>query len=407
MDAQSVARNGSPHFNLKLGVVTHVKHWVGGNERPIAYEPYVREMRVWADLFSEVEIYAPRAEGPIRGNQASYDRPNIVWRQLTYNGEDGNWARLTRLFQLPVIALDIRRLMKRSDLLHLRSPGHPALVASVLVRMFASPAITKYAGLFGPFSEERPTARFERWLLRRPSKRHCAMVYGPSSEPHLLTFQPALMDNSELRRASELAAEKIDFRSPYHLIAVGTLIPVKGFDLALKGLATLRRQRPDLLWELTLVGDGPEAGRLRELATQSDIGDRVRFTGALPFVELQKLYGRAHVMIMPGVQEGWPKTIAEAWAHGAIPVAAEAGIVPWILREGSGVLFPPNPEGLAQVLANLMDSPERMRSMAVFLTGRAQDLSLESFRNRLEKVLIEFFNFSVSEKRDGIKQSYS
>jgi len=35
------------------------------------YEPYVREMRVWADLFEEVVVCSSRAEGPMRGNLAA------------------------------------------------------------------------------------------------------------------------------------------------------------------------------------------------------------------------------------------------------------------------------------------------------------------------------------------------
>jgi len=173
-------------------------------------------------------------------------------------------------------------------------------------------------------------------------------------------------------------------------LSVGRLEPEKGFDLAIRGLGELRRLRPELDWKYTLIGDGPAADGLRQQALQSGIADRILFTGALPFNEVQKHYAEAHVAIMPGIVEGWPKIIAEAWAHGAIPVAASAGIVPWILEDKDvGVQFHPTPTGLAEALIELLDDPERLKTMSEKLMPRAEELSLESFKNRLEHVLIE------------------
>jgi len=96
------------------------------------------------------------------------------------------------------------------------------------------------------------------------------------------------------------------------------------------------------------------------------------------------------VAIMPGVLEGWPKIIAEAWAHGAIPVAASAGLVPWILQEeDTGVQFNPTPVGLANALIELLDDPERVKAMSGKLIPHAKALSLDSFKTRLEQVLID------------------
>jgi glycosyltransferase involved in cell wall biosynthesis len=95
------------------------------------------------------------------------------------------------------------------------------------------------------------------------------------------------------------------------------------------------------------------------------------------------------VVIMPGVKEGWPKAIAEAWAHGAVPVAAAAGLVPWILDGGrGGVVFPPTPEGLAEELHRLLSQPARVRQLSAVGPGLAAELSLEAFRARLEEVLV-------------------
>ncbi|MBA3714107.1 MAG: glycosyltransferase family 4 protein [Pyrinomonadaceae bacterium] len=385
----TVKPNESARFNKKLGVVTHVPHWTGPDGAAWAYEPYVREMRVWAELFSHVEICAPVAEGPMRGNQAPYDRANIIWRPVSYCWSVSRRSQLKRAFQMPGLVQSVNRIIRRSDLVHLRSPGHPGLIGNLLVRLMYRRSITKWAGFFGPYEGERLPSRIDRWLLILSGARHPVLIYGPSERSHLLSFLPALMSTEELAQSRQLSSGRCP-PPVWMFLSVGRLEPEKGFDLAIRGLGELRRLRPELDWKYTLIGDGPAADGLREQAMQSGIADRMLFTGALPFNEVQKHYAEAHVAIMPGIVEGWPKIIAEAWAHGAIPVAASAGIVPWILQDKDvGVQFQPTPAGLAKALAELLDDPERIKIMSEKLMPRAEELSLESFKSRLEHVLIE------------------
>lgn len=381
--------NESPRFNKRLGVVTHVPHWTGPDGAAWAYEPYVREMRVWADLFAHVEICAPVGEGEMRGNQAPYNRENIVWRQVSYCWSDGLRSQLTRLWQLPGLALNVNRVIRRSDLVHPRSPGHPALLGNLQARLMRKPSITKWAGFFGAYEGERLPSRVDRWLLSFSGARHPVLVYGPSARSHLLSFLPALMSNEELAESQQLSSRRLA-GPPWRLLSVGRLEPEKGFALAIRGLGEVRRRRPELDWTYTLIGDGPDEDRLRALATESKIADRMLFTGARPFAEVREHYAEAHVAIMPGVVEGWPKIIAEAWAHGAIPLAAAAGLVPWILEEeDAGVQFQPSPAGLADALVALLDDPARIKRVSANLMPHAEGLSLDSFKTRLERVLID------------------
>ena len=105
---------------------------------------------------------------------------------------------------------------------------------------------------------------------------------------------------------------------------------------------------------------------------------------------MQVHYAQAHAVIMPGVMEGWPKPIAEAWAHGAVPLAAAGGIVPWILRDKeAGVTFPPTGDGLANALLSLLADATTLTRMSERGPDLARKLSLECFTERLERVLVE------------------
>ena len=377
-------------FDLRLGVIGAPAHWIGPDGEPWSYEPYVREMRVWADLFAHVEVCGPAGEGEMRGNQAPYARRNVRWRRVAYAGRDGPSGKLQRLSQVPGMIAAVLGTIRGSDVILLRSPMHFSLVGAACVRLLGRPSITKWAGLFGAFRGERFTEKAQRWIESRSGGRNVVLVYGPAAQPHVVSFLPALMSGDELKRGRELAASRIA-PPPWRVLSVGRLYWDKGFDLALRGVAELRRRRPDLDLSYTLVGDGPERDALHALASTLGLERCVVFAGALPFDEVQPRYAESHVALMPGVMEGWPKVIAEAWAHGALPVAASAGLAPWILKEaGAGVLFEPTPAGLASALARILDgevqadSPER-------LMERARGLSLEAFRDRLVEVLRDRF----------------
>jgi glycosyltransferase involved in cell wall biosynthesis len=197
------------------------------------------------------------------------------------------------------------------------------------------------------------------------------------------------MSNEELDRARRLGAARV-WAPPWKILAVGRLSSEKGFDLALRGLAELAHGPSEPAWHFTLVGDGVQAFALRALAERLGISRRVSFLGALPFGDLDEHFAAAHVVVMPGTQEGWPKTIAEAWAYGAVPVAAAAGLVPEIIGgAGAGLTFDPTPAGLSGALAQLLSDPAAMREMSTRGPDRCESLSLESFETRLEQVLVD------------------
>ncbi|HTO93136.1 MAG TPA: glycosyltransferase [Bacteroidota bacterium] len=381
--------NTQAPFQMRLGVIGAPPHWSGPDGALRAFEPYVREMRVWADLFRDVVICAHAGEGPMRGNLAPYERENIEIRQVRYTTDHGFSGARRRLVQLPGLTLSARRTISDTDFALLRSPSHFGLVGIVLVRLMGRGSITKWAGGYGAFRGERIPTRVNRWLESLVGKNHVTLVYGEAHRAHHESFIPALMTSREIADARE-AGKPRRWAPPWQILCVGRLELVKNFDLVLRALGELRVSAPALDWRFTMVGGGREEQNLRTLARECAIADRVTFTGPLSFSDVQKRYGAAHVVIMPGVQEGWPKVIAEAWAHGAFPLGARGGIVPWILSDaGSGAVFEATPASLAGTIAGLLADPGRLASISEGLYSRAEAMSLDQFRARLERVLAE------------------
>jgi glycosyltransferase involved in cell wall biosynthesis len=147
------------------------------------------------------------------------------------------------------------------------------------------------------------------------------------------------------------------------LLSVGSVVPVKGYDLLAAAVATLG----DMPWRLTIAGD-----RTRDLAVSArldaDIAahglrDRVEVLGAVPPERMIELYLGADLFVLASRFEGYGMALAEAIGHGLPVVSTTAGAIPDTVPAGTGLLVPPdNVAELARALRRLIgDRAERQR----------------------------------------------
>jgi glycosyltransferase involved in cell wall biosynthesis len=106
------------------------------------------------------------------------------------------------------------------------------------------------------------------------------------------------------------------------LIYVGGLIPLKAVDLALRGAASLLRSG---LARFTVMGDGPEEERLKQLTRDLGIEQAVTFTGWLSHAEVFTRLRSADVLLFPSLKESGGGVVFEALASGAVPVVVDYG----------------------------------------------------------------------------------
>lgn len=140
------------------------------------------------------------------------------------------------------------------------------------------------------------------------------------------------------------------------LISVGGLIERKGHHRTIEAM----RQLPG--FELIIVGEGPERGRLTQLITDYALADRVRLLGPWAHRALPDLYGAADASVLASSREGWANVLLESMACGTPVVAANIWGNPEIVRaREAGVLYEPNTaDGVAAGVRRLFASlPER------------------------------------------------
>jgi glycosyltransferase involved in cell wall biosynthesis len=148
------------------------------------------------------------------------------------------------------------------------------------------------------------------------------------------------------------------------LATVVRLARVKGIDVLLEALALCRERDPRL--HLTVAGSGPLEGELRELASNLDVAEAVRFVGRLDRKEVAGLLARSDVFVLPSRTENLPVSIIEALMSGLPIVATRVGGVPELVPEGRGRLVQKEDVlGLAHaLLATIAELPQHDRVAA-------------------------------------------
>lgn len=112
---------------------------------------------------------------------------------------------------------------------------------------------------------------------------------------------------------------------------VARLVAVKDLDLMLEVAALLRRTYPEI--ELVIVGEGPERGRLEELAAEPRLAGAVRFTGSTD--DVGSVLNTLDVYLVTSAFEGGVSmAVLEAMAAGLPVVTTSAGGVAEAVVDG-------------------------------------------------------------------------
>lgn len=164
-------------------------------------------------------------------------------------------------------------------------------------------------------------------------------------------------------------------RDPGKILFVGRLTPQKGVDRLLHAFRDLVAELPACT--LDLIGSGPAAEELQQLAGELGIGGRVNWLGALPQPELADHYSRAAVVVVPSHEEGLGLVAAEAMLSGAAVVASDSGGLRDVVRhERTGILVPSlDAAALGQALGRIMAPAAMAERAALGEAGRLHALA--------------------------------
>ena len=143
---------------------------------------------------------------------------------------------------------------------------------------------------------------------------------------------------------------------PLRVLSVARLVAEKGVEDLVVALRLLRDRGADATLEL--VGTGPLAGRLAEMAERLGVSDRLTMPGTIPYGRLPEVYRAADVFVLASAprtmwREQFGFAVVEAMACGLPVLAGHSGSLDEVVGDPEQLVTPHDPVELADALERL------------------------------------------------------
>ena len=256
----------------------------------------------------------------------------------------------------------------RPDLVHVQYTAPLACPVPVVV------SVHDVSFLEHPEYFPRHRAAQLRWTVRRTVQSAARILTGSDfSRASILRAYPDLHPDKVVavpnaaatgfRPVSREAAtahvrRRFGLAAPF-VLTVGDLQPRKNHIGLIAAFARLVAALPQLPHDLVLTGKETWfAGRVREAARASGVGDRIRFTGFVHDEELLELYNACDLFVFPSYYEGFGLPVLEAMACARAVACSNTSAMPEVV-DGAALLFNPHsPDEIARAMADLLRDAE-------------------------------------------------
>ncbi len=392
-------------MNICMMTNTYLPH-VGGVARSVS--TFAEEFR---KRRHRVLVVAPEFEGkslPPR-QAAMVERIPAIQK---FNGSDFS-------VKLPIVATPPRLDEFRADIIHAH---HPFLLGDTALRIAATknaPVIfthhTRYEDYTHYVPFDSPALKEVAINLSTHFANLCDGVIAPSESIAKLIKRrgvevPIRVVPTGIDVGAFAAGDGRKFRSKFKVPEkafvvghVGRLAPEKNLEYLAEAVALFLKRTPEA-WFL-VVGGGPSEEKLREVAEQHGVAERVVMAGKHTGKALADAYNAMDVFVFASFTETQGMVLSEAMAAGCPVVALNASGVREVLRDGvNGFMLAKNASAarFANALERLHGDPARRKEFSaaaretaeMFSKERCAELALKFYEDvrqmtRRERMMVE------------------
>ncbi|MCH8800053.1 MAG: glycosyltransferase [Chloroflexi bacterium] len=232
-----------------------------------------------------------------------------------------------------------------------------------------------------PVVEAEVMATADRIIAFSPHERDAmARLYGADAGKvslvpcgvDLSVFRP--LDRDSVRARLGLNGDKI-------LLYVGRIEPLKGLDLLVETAAQMDSQDGVRVMVVGADVNGDrELDRVKQLARERDLEDKIDFVGQVDHKELPLYYNAADVCVVPSYYESFGLVALEAMACGTPVVATRVGGLSTIIQHGrTGYLQSWRcPEAFANSVEMIISSNGLQQSLGEAARKRAEGMGWDN-----------------------------
>ena len=173
------------------------------------------------------------------------------------------------------------------------------------------------------------------------------------------------------------------------LLSLGRLGKEKNIEELIRYFSTLARFRDDI--RLMIVGGGPDAERLQEIADSYLLGDRVIFTGMVDPNLVRQYYALGDIFVCASTSETQGLTYVEALSCGLPLVCRNDAALDGVISNGLGGYRYENCGEFCTYVTRILDTPPLQQSMCNENLSIAYKFSKEQFAENVSNLYERLF----------------
>jgi len=149
--------------------------------------------------------------------------------------------------------------------------------------------------------------------------------------------------------------------SPFVFVSVGNLIPIKAFDQLIDAFSQIKENA-----KLFIIGHGSEWEKLNKQIATLQLNSYVELLGRLRRDEINKVFQKSHVFVLPSQSETFGVSHIEAMYTGLPVIATRCGGPESFVNENNGILVPVNDvDALAKAMKSIHQNYSKYNSKLI------------------------------------------
>lgn len=264
------------------------------------------------------------------------------------------------------------------DLIHATWADETGALAAWAGRWLGIPSLVSVVGgelvALDDIGYGNARSRLGRWTARQALSATHEVVMSAFLRRQMPDLPDARVSVIPLGIPIDIGDERLKSRTPYRLVHVGSLVPVKAQQTLLEALSLLPAR-----YTLDILGTGPQLPALHDTAKRLGVAERVTFHGKVSRERVFAHFDSAALHVYASRHEGMPVALLEAASRGLRSAGTAVGILPDDPMVGLGAPVG-DAHALAEAIVRLHDS---LYDEAALIRHVRESYSLEASTARL------------------------
>lgn len=197
-----------------------------------------------------------------------------------------------------------------------------------------------------------------------------------------------LMQSVVINNPKSFVSNEVSDLTCKNFLAAGRFVYVKGFDLLVEAFSIFAKENKD--WKLTIVGEGQEKEKIKELVKKHELQDRVNIEGFTSDIKKYMLNSSAYVL--SSRWEGMPMAILEAYEMGLPVISYDIDAMKELTKNiETGIIVDKyNIQNFANAMLKIAQDESYRKKMGENARKKSKDFSYErigqEWKNLLENI---------------------